>query len=162
MAKGVMFDKDSAVQIADGIRRIGSTPYGSLMMARPHKSRGGSVASDYNGPWAIIQKDATTVTVKAQDLANGYLCKSLVIAGLTTQEHATDADVTISASGVIYADITQSAGVYSIAFGNAASLPSQTSTHYFVPLAWVLFENGTIAQLVQDRHQSIEVTGRIV
>lgn len=127
----------------------------------PSLPGGISGSSDYYGPWAVVQKNTTTVTVKAY-AAGSYLSKSLVIAGLTTEEQATDADVTVTTSGVIYADITQSGGTYSIAYANASALPAQSSTHYYVELAAVTFASSAITGLSQTQYGQIHVAGRVV
>jgi len=155
MSDGVMFDKDSAALVAQATRRVLHLPHGDNPAGYDHKPRGGGLASDYTGPWACVQKDSTTVTIKAHDIEGGYICKSLVIAGLTTTEHASDEDLTILVSGVVYAHVTESAGVYSVVFGNAATLPAQTSGHFYAPLAYVTFADGTITGLAQAQHGQI-------
>lgn len=141
-----------------------SKPVGSCITISAIKGGSATPASasyEYIGPWAVVQKDATTATIKAY-AAGSYPSKSLVIAGLTTKEQTTDADVTISTSGVVYADITQSGGTYSIAYANTAALPAQSSTHYYVELAAVTFASGAISALNQTQYGQIHIAGRVV
>lgn len=143
--------------------KVQTTPGAVTISAIRQAGKGNtSGGSGYAGPWAVTQKDATTTTVKAYDATNGFFSKSLLIAGLTTKEQTTDADVTISTSGVVYADITQSNGTYSIAYANAAALPAQTATHYYVELAAVVFTNSAIANLNQTQYGQIHIAGRFV
>lgn len=157
---GVSFDKKSAERISDVVRRVENSPFGQMPYRNNHKPRGGG-SSDYFGPWAVIEKNATTVTIKAQDATNGYLGKSLMVAGLTTKEQTTDVDVTITTTGAVYVQIMQSGGTYSFTFANAA-LPAQTAGNLYVALTYVTFASSAITGLQQAQYGQIHVAGRVV
>jgi len=157
----VAFDRKSAERIGDVVRRVEAMPTGDYPRRSRHKSRF-TAGSEYMGPWAVVEKDTATVTVKAYDLTNGYVCRSLLIAGLTTQTHSADADVTITTSGAVYAKITFAGGVYVFEFVNAAALPEQAAGILYVALAYVTFADSAITTLQQAQYGQIHVAGRIV
>jgi len=119
-----------------------------------------SAQSSYTGPWAVVRKDDTTATVKAQ--GDGYPCVSRVVAGLITTVHSTDADVTITVDGEVYLHVTVSGTTYTLAFANAATLPAQTAGNYYVSLARVEFADSKIGTITQIKTSDIEIVGRVV
>lgn len=119
-----------------------------------------SAQSSYTGPWAVVRKSDTVVTVKAA--GTGYPCVSRVIAGLVTTVHAADADVTITVDGEVYLHVTVSGTTYTLAFANAATLPAQTAGNYYVSLARVEFTDSKIGTITQIKTSDIEVVGRVV
>lgn len=172
MAKGVTFDRDSAVLVARATRRVLGMPYGDMPENTPHRARGSTPYSGYSGPWAVIDSSTTDdsdppvpipqVTIKAQDITGGYPCVSRVIAGMATVIHGTDSDVAITVDGEVYADITVTGETYSIAFANASDLPAQSDEHCYVSLARVEFKDGAITNITQVKTSDIEIAGRVV
>lgn len=120
-------------------------------------SRGGE---SYYGPFSIVQKNDTTVTVKAKDGAD-YFADNLIVMGLETGNVASDTDITISVSGSIYIKVTYYGGVQ-YAFGNASSLPNQVNGQVYIELYSVEFADGAIQSLNRSRGGHIHIAGRIV
>ena len=119
-----------------------------------------SAGDTYRGPFKAVIKDDTTVTIKAKDDID-YFCENRITAGLESIIISSDQNVTISASGYVYANISYSS-VYSCSFAFASSFPAQANGNYYLPIAKVEFSGGAIIDLIQIQFGEIHVNGRIV
>ncbi len=111
---------------------------------------GSSGDATYDGPFAVVKKDDTTVTVYGYNLDAGRLFNSYIDLG-TDRIEFTEADVIITASGWVYLDITYSSPNYAASAAFAAAFPSQSTTHQYIDLAYVLFSDGIITSILQTR-----------
>lgn len=120
-------------------------------------------ASKYTGPFAVIKKDDTTVTVVCLADDATYFQTSQIRSGLTVQNMTANADVTITVTGYVYAVIAYYGSAFTITFANASSMPEQTATTLYVPLARVTFTSSKIAKIMQEQEGQIYPTqhGRI-
>lgn len=114
---------------------------------------GGVGSGDYEGPFNVIQKDDTSVTV-------GTDSTNLIILGLVSYSF-TEADLTVSASGYACLKITYSIG-YTYALEFSASLPTQTATNFYIPLAYVTVADGAISAIEQLQFGAIVQSGRVL
>lgn len=134
----------------------------SIMISSISRPPGAATPSeDVNLPFTVIQKNDTTLTLLGYHEDEGRYWANKIIAGLVTTTVA-EQDITVTADGQLYADITQSAGVYSIAFVTG-TMPAQVAGHYYVELGIVGFADAKITRW-QPTYPGghIEVKGRIV
>ena len=117
--------------------------------------------SKYSGPFAVVQKDSTTVTILGYHADEGRNWKNYIDVGLDAPLELAEQDVTISAAGWVYLALTQTAGAYNTptaAF--AATLPTQDNTHFYKRLAFVEFDSGAITNITQWVYGGIDYPGR--
>lgn len=136
---------------------VSKKPNGYLI--ETDRAAGAGGAGTYSGPFAVIKKNDTTITIKAYDGVD-YLGRNRIVAGLESAIVSADTDVTITTSGPVYVKITYSSGiVYN--FYNAASLPGQVNGEVYKTIAEVLFVGGKITQRTQVQRDEIHVAGRV-
>lgn len=120
-----------------------------------------STSSSYSGPFAVVKKDDTTVTILGYHADEDRNWKNYVYAGLTATEVAEQDKASITTSGYLYLDVTYSSG-YSVAVGFATSVPAQSATHYYHPLAWIECADSKISSVLQMQYGQIFIAGRVV
>ena len=120
-----------------------------------------SSGDTYNGPFKVVKKDASTVTIKAYD-GSKYYAHNYIIAGLSRIESAADVDVTITVTGSVYAKVIYSASVYSVTYHNEATLPSQVDGEYYFELAAIDFTDSKAIVKQQVQYGYINISGRVV
>jgi hypothetical protein len=134
----------------------------SISIDKASSKGGGGGAAEYAGPYTVVKKDDITVTVILIADDENYFQDSKIISGLTETDAGTDVDVTITVSGVVYADVIYSSG-WVIAFANAAAKPAQVTDHIYIELAQVVFTDSKIVTIRQIQEGQIFPTqwGRI-
>ena len=115
-------------------------------------SRAG-ISSDYDGPFAVVQKDDTNVTAESND---GY-----IILGTSTVSYA-NTDVEITSNGRVYLEITFNGSAYAVSAKFASSLPAQDETHIYHPLAYVTFADSVISGITQLQYGIIHFPSRFL
>lgn len=144
----------AAIRTADAIsRNLGG---GKMRKGTPSQPSG----ETYEGPFKCVMKDATTVTVQGYNYDEERYFVNYVILG-DSRISISEADVEgITLNSYIYLDITYSSG-YSAAIASAESLPLSSSTHYYIPLAFVICIDEEISSITQMQFGIIEGAGRI-
>lgn len=125
----------------------------------PSMSRPSS--GDYEGPFAVVASDNTTVKIYSYNADEDRSFVSHITAGLQRIDF-TESEVTISGSGYVWIEITQADNVYSYECKSGSELPAQTDSLNVVELAEIGFDDGKISEIIQKKYGDIEVTGRIV
>ena len=87
------------------------------------RGRRSSASEAYDGAFAVVKKNDTTVTILGYNPPD-RLIHNYVIAGLERFEVVWDADLVVASTSVVYAHISYS-GSYSIAY-LVGSLPAQS------------------------------------
>ena len=148
----------NAVRKADALPRNekNSLPGNS----RPPSKGGGDTA--YNGPFQVVKKNSTTVTIVGYDVSKEQFIPNNIYIGLDTIELLLDQDVQITDNGVVYADISYNGTVYIVAYLFASILPDQIVGHAYETLANIRFSDSKITSIVQIKRDEIHVAGRIV
>ena len=157
---GVAFDRASAIRIGETVRRMESIPVGEIPGKRGHKGRGGNSYS-YDGPFAVVQKDATNVTIQGYNESEDRYWRNYVDVGLETPLELIEQDLAVAATGWVHLVMTQTAGTYNTpTVAIAATLPAQTNTTYYRRLAYVTFASGAITSVIQWQYGGIDLPGR--
>lgn len=109
-----------------------------------------AAAAGYEGPFAVSKKDASTVTIAA-----GFL-----ILGLSKVDFS-ETDLTITVAGSVYLEVSWSGSAWTVTEKNAATLPTQTDSKYYLPLASVAFADSTVGAITQQQYGFIQGAGRV-
>lgn len=137
---------------------LNGTPNGQLLRYRgPLGGAGGAAGVDsaaYAGPFNVIKKDNTTVTV-GKDAFN------IVFLG-QTDAAMSETDIAVTASGFIGLKITFSGSAYTYVFKHYTTFPAQTATEFYIPLAYVTVASSAISRIEQLQYGNIVQSGRIL
>ncbi|OGV58204.1 MAG: hypothetical protein A2X49_03305 [Lentisphaerae bacterium GWF2_52_8] len=115
----------------------------------------------YSGPFKVRKKDSTSVTVLGYDEEKSRYARNYVTLGLTRIE-VDETDIEgISTDSWIYLDISWGGSAYGIALSKAASIPEQSNTHYYIPLAFVKTTEGAVSGITQVQFGPVEGSGRV-
>jgi len=122
-----------------------------------------AAASSYSGPFAVVKKDDTTVTVQGYNFDEGRYFNNEIDIGLGTNIQVAEADISgITTDSVIYVKITYSNGNYTAVLGSHIStLPAGTDTEYYERIAFVHCSAGKIADITQCQG-FVKIIGRFV
>lgn len=159
--ESVQLERGTAQRMARATLAVENQPFGYRLTRRNRKHLSENAGDTYEGPFKVINKDASTVTIKAYD-GSQYYAHNYIIAGLSRIESTSDVDVTITATGSVYAKIVYSAGSYVVTYHNAASLPAQADGEYYVELAAVDFTDSKASVKQQIQYGNINISGRVV
>jgi hypothetical protein len=143
----------SAIRKADALRI--NVPGGTMRKGTPN--RGGSSA--YAGPFAVVAATATSVTVYGNNSTEGRNYTATITLG-TTIKTFPEATLSVTSSGYVYLKITYTTA-YVVELATAASVPAQTDTEYYIPLAYVTVTDGSISGIDQFQYGQIQGSGRI-
>ena len=130
------------------------------LMQKANISPSESIAYAYAGPFAVTKKDDTTVTLLGNHSDEGRGWTNYVTAGLSAVTVAEQDKGSITSSGYLYLDVSYSSGYsVAVAFG---SLPSQSSTHYYHPIAYITCVDSKISSIDQLQYGNVYIAGRVV
>ena len=124
-------------------------------------SRGGGVgggSSDYSGPFAVVKKDDTTVTVYGYNATAKRYFYNYVDIGIETPIIVAETDKTISSSAWVYLKIAYSS-TYTITIETASTFPAQTNTELYIRLASVAVESSKISEIIQYHYGNVNLIG---
>lgn len=157
--QGCMFTKGAAERIATATRQVEASPLGRTPGGRYHKTHTGT-PSLYSGPFACVAKDDTTVTVLGYNASEGRYFSDYAIFGTSTEE-VPETDVSsITSDCWIYIRVSYSSG-YSLVIEGNSTLPTQTATEMFIPLAYVKCADSKISSITQIQYGTIHYPGRV-
>lgn len=124
---------------------------------------GGSPGNSYEypGPFKVVQKDDTTVTVEGYNVTEDRNWRNYIDVGLDTPLELDEQDLAIAATGWVYLVLTQTANVYDTpTIATDATLPPQDNTHTYIRLAYVVVEDAVIYEIVQWQYGGMVLPGR--
>lgn len=157
--KAALPTKGLLLAMRDAANKIGGMPLSGALQANPHHIRAGSNrSSDYDGPFAVVAETGASVTIYGANAQAGRPAPATVTLGTTVSTFA-DKTLSVSATGYVYLEITYSSS-YTITAKSGATM-TQDDTHYCVPLAYVVLNDGKISSIQQLQFGQVEGAGRI-
>jgi hypothetical protein len=120
-----------------------------------------SSSSGYVGPFAVVIKDPTTITIQGYNVDKGRFFRNYIILATNAYLEVNEQNISgISSNACLYVDITYSPG-YAAAVTFASSLPAQASDHYYIPIAFINASGGLITDIIQIQYGIMQGSGRI-
>jgi hypothetical protein len=114
----------------------------------------------YDGPFKVVKKDDTTVTIQGYNLDEDAYLKNEVYLGLQTVVFGGQ-DVDITVDGYVAIQITcDEEGVYTLTAVNVESF-EQDEDNLYIPLARVKFADSKITSLTQIQYGQVFGAGRV-
>jgi hypothetical protein len=120
---------------------------------------GAGGTQNYEGPFAVVAKDGTTVTILGSNSEKNRLWSNTITLGLSKLE-LPEQDLSISSTGHVYLEIRYSSSY--AAEAKAGVMPEQSDTKYYIPLAYVVVKDGAISSITQLQFGQVEGCGRIL
>jgi hypothetical protein len=118
--------------------------------------------SKYNGPFAVVRKDDTTVTLLGYNADKGRYWYNTLILGLKSYD-VQERDISVSESSWIYMKITYDGSDYQIEFSAEAEFREQTEEEFYIPLALAQCgDDGKITRVTQVQYGNIIHPGRVL
>lgn len=112
---------------------------------------GGGAAEEYAGPFAVSKKTDTTVSILGGNMIHGI--DKIAVAA---------ADLAVSASGLVYIELTYPGGTATTEFKTAAEMPTLETGKYQEELASITVEDSKITSVTQKwKNNDIKVIGRL-
>jgi len=120
-------------------------------------SSGGS--TEYNGPFAVVKKTDTSVTVYGYNVtapANRQF-RAYAILGLISREFTESEVSSITSTGWVYLEISSG---YAVSAKFATSLPPQDNTHIYHPIAHIVCADSKISSITQLQYGCVHFPAR--
>jgi hypothetical protein len=139
--------------------QTGENTWEAIVKVPPARSES---SAEYAGPFAVVKKDDTTVTLQGYNADKDRYCYNPLILGLKTYDVA-ERDISVSASAWIYMKITYDGSDYQLAFSAETGFKDQTATEFYIPLAYVKCGgDGKITDIIQLQYGNIIHPGRVL
>ena len=135
-----------------------------LSLANPApQGGGGGGGSSYDGPFSAVALTSSSILIQGYNTGSTppRNWQNLITLGETTITFPETTVGSVSSSGYIYLDIKHSSS-YTVTALFGVSIPAQTDTDYYIPIAWIDYASSKITDVIQEQYGQIHgVGGRV-
>jgi hypothetical protein len=121
-----------------------------------------SSGNSYKGPFRVIKKDSTSITLYGRNYSGKRMIPNLVYIGAYKRE-VPEQHLEVLSSGYICLKLTypREIEVYTLTLERFDSIPEPTRYEYVVPIAYVTVAASKIKEIVQIHYGQIYASGRV-
>lgn len=126
------------------------------------KVRPEATGYSYPGPFKVVQKDDTNITVEGYNVTEDRKWQNYIDIGVASPLELEEQDIEVLVTGWVYLVLTQTANVYDPpTIATAVTLPAQDNEHVYIRLAYVTVTDGVISDVLQWWYGGIALPGRV-
>jgi len=127
-----------------------------------------AVDASYSGPFQVVKLTDTSVRIYGNNASEGRNWYNDIVLGINNEVVAetepaptTPSDVTgIGSAGYVMLEVTYSTQ-WDFEYQFSATLTAQSNTAYYIPIAWLDWEDGAISTITQLQRGIIQGAGRV-